>query len=341
MKLSGTDIAFVEKFLQKSVEEIQLIANSGSNRNYYRLFMKDGKTYILTENAFTEENNTFFYLNDVFEQHQILVPELLAVNTEKNFYLQADLGDESLLHILQRQGYTQSVYALYEKSLKQLADLQITTKEKIDYSHCYDFQKFDKKVVENDLFYFKDYFLERLQIPYQKATLIEEIHQLSEAVSNLPDWYFLYRDFQARNIMIRENKPYFIDFQGGMKGFLGYDLVSLLYQAKANLPTDWRQNLKDYYFGIFEKQEGLSRESLEESFRLSLILRFFQLLGAYGLRGLVERKPHFLESILLHLEQVPILLDRNYLDDFPYLKNILQVLTSDEVKEKVKNLISN
>lgn len=339
MKLSNPEIAFVENFLHKKVEEVQLIANSGSSRKYYRLFTEGKKTYILTGNSFTEENASFFYFHDVFEQNGVFVPKLLAVSPQEGFYLQADLGDENLLHVLQREGYTSSVYALYEKSLKQLAHLQISTKDKIDYSRCYDFQKFDQKVVQNDLFYFKDYFLERLQISYRKANLIEEIHQLAEAISTLPDWYFLYRDFQSRNILIQDNEPYFIDFQGGMKGFLGYDLVSLLYQAKANLPEDWRESLKDFYFGIFEKQERLSRESLEESFRLSLILRFFQLLGAYGLRGLVERKPHFLESILLHLEQIPILLDRNYLDDFPYLQFLIQTISEPEIFEKIKKLV--
>lgn len=336
LSISNTSLVFAQNFFNVSQLEVQDLAVSGSNRKNFRLVLPNENHYILTENEFVAENRTFFYLSRMWNHQGIQVPKLLAVNSSETCYLQEDLGNIDLLNVLQKEGYTESVFEIYAKSIMHLAQLQIQLKNHIDYDQCYDFHVFDHKVVQNDMFYFKNFFLDRLDLPYQKAALIEEITTLATCIQNLPADYFLYRDFQARNIMLKDHEPYFIDFQGGMKGFLGYDLVSLLYQAKAQLPQEWKIRLTQIYFDIFLEQEKVPRSVLEQGYKYALIVRFYQLLGAYGLRGLVERKSHFLESIQLHLQNIHLLTDGGYLEEFPYLKQLNNLLTSTEVMEKVK-----
>ena len=336
LAILSTSLDFAHNFLNVSQVEVQDFAVSGSNRKNYRLVLTNGNRFILTENDFVAENRTFFYLSRMWNQQGIQVPKLLAVNSTETCYLQEDLGNIDLLGVLQNEGYTESVFEIYAKSIMHLAQMQIQLKRQIDYTQCYDFQVFDQKVVQNDMFYFKNFFLDRLDLPYKKEALIAEITTLATHIQDLPADYFLYRDFQARNIMLKDRQPYFIDFQGGMKGFLGYDLVSLLYQAKAQLPQEWKTRLTQIYFDIFVEQEKVPRSVLEQGYKYALIVRFYQLLGAYGLRGLVERKTHFLESIQLHLQHMHILTDRGYLEEFPYLKQLNNLLTSPEIMEKVK-----
>ncbi len=324
------------EYFNTNLTRIAPITGSGSNRKYFRVFDINGHSSILTDNSFIEENNTFFYLSDYIASS----PKILAINQDKTLYLQQDLGDEDLLSLLEKKGKTEEMYKLWEESLITLAQLQIELKNKIDYSQCYDFQCFDEKVVLNDLFYFKNYFLDRLNINYSKSKLIQDFESLANEIKLLPKDYFLYRDFQSRNIIIFQDKPYFIDFQGGMQGFIGYDLVSFLYQAKAALPEEWKEELKKSYFSVFMKKEGMSLEILEKGYSMGLIMRYFQILGAYGLRGLVERKPHFKDSLFLHIPRMRLLLDLQLLDSFPELERITRIIIHDDTLLKIKDLLN-
>lgn len=337
--MSEKAIAFVKDHVREDIIKVDLINGSGSNRKYYRLFFQKSTPLILTENSFLEENQSFFYLTSLFDKEKIFVPKLLAIDKNQTFYLQEDLGDISLFDKLQEAGFTDEVFLLYQKSLEALADLQIRLSKQIDYSKLYDFQQFDEKVVYNDLFYFKNFFLDRLDISYQKAVLIENFQQIAKTVSGLPKDFFLYRDFQSRNIMTHNSQIYFIDYQGGMKGFIGYDVVSLLYQAKAQLPNDWKEKLKYAYFQAFLSKNVLKIKELEKGFELGMVLRFFQVFGTYGLRGLVERKAHFLDSILYNLKNLELLLEKDLLKDYPYLEQIAVKLISQKTTQKIKELI--
>lgn len=332
-------IDFVQNSLKKEIENISLITNSGSNRRYFRITASDNKTYILTENEWVEENKSYVYFNHIMSANQINVPKIIAIHTNYKAYIQEDLGDMNLLQFIHNKGFVNETYQLLQKTIQQLAHFQIQSKNNIDYTQCYDFQTFDEKVVQNDMFYFKNYFLDRLDIAYLKKDLIAEINLLAKQIKILPSEYFLYRDFQSRNVMLHDDNPYFIDFQGAMRGFIGYDLVSFLYQAKANIPLDWRMQLKNEYFAVFMEQENREYHILEEGFKWGMVLRFFQLLGAYGLRGLVENKAHFKESILTHIDNMQLLLHYDYLHDFPTLKQVTEQLTSSLVRKRIQILL--
>ncbi len=331
---------FLKQHIREKISQIEPITNSGSNRLYYRVFTNTN-SFILTISSNIEENQSFVYFANVFKNLQIHVPALIAANEDFTAYLQEDIGNEALLDKLIAENYSENSFQLYKNSLSELAYLQIKTKDNIDYNLCYDFKKFDKHIVLNDLFYFKDFFVERLNVPYSKNLLISEFFNLADAVSNFDNSYFLYRDFQARNIFVKQNQPYFIDFQGGMQGFLGYDLVSLIFQAKANLPKTWQKQLKDYYANYFIEKGLISTKQFDVQYNYSLILRFLQLLGAYGLRGLVEKKPHFLESIVHHYKNLEILLNKNLLDNYSETKKIIQFIVSVEGKKHINQLFQN
>jgi len=329
---------FLKNRIREKISHIIPITNSGSNRSYYRIFTATN-SYILTESEFVKENKSFIYFADLFNKSEVNVPIVIAVNEDFTIYLQEDIGDSSLLNVLLNEGFSDYAYKLYQNSLSQLAKLQIHTKGIIDYEKCYDFQAFNNQQVLNDLFYFKDFFVERLNIPYKKSQLIAEFFQISEKIKSFESDFFLYRDFQARNIFIKNDCPYFIDFQGGMRGFLGYDLVSLLFQAKANLSEEWQIQLKNDYANIFIKQDFITAEQFEKQYNMSLILRFLQLLGAYGLRGLVEKKVHFLESIILHFNNLELLVKQNLLISYPEIDRLIKFIISNDGKKTIEQLI--
>ena len=330
--ISQEAIFFIEEAIKSKISKIDAIHNSGSNRQYFRIY-SEKKTYIFTNSLNTQENKSFFYFSKNFYANDFLVPKVLAIHENKEWYLQEDIGNKALLDYVLENNYSDVAFDFYEKSLKELAKLQIFSKNKIDFEKCYDFKIFDEKVVWNDLFYFKNYFLDKLDIAYKKSTLIDEFQLIANKIKSFKMDYFLYRDFQARNIYIYNKKPYFIDFQGGMQGFIGYDLVSLLWQAKANLPNEWKEKLKNYYFDFFINANEMTLLELQKQYDLALVLRFYQLLGAYGLRGLVEKKSHFLESILYHLKNLEYLIKNNLVIEYPELHRITKFFVSDDGRE--------
>jgi len=172
---------------------------------------------------------------------------VLAVSDDHTVYLQEDFGDVSLLQVLESEGYTDHVYQLFQKSLKALAHLQVQGNKQLNYEWCITSKEFGKQAIMADLLYFKYYFLDTLQIPYDKEKLIDDFEVLSIYLARADHRYFMYRDFQSRNILIQDDEVRFIDFQGGMKGAVQYDVASLLWQAKADLSADWKQRLLDEY----------------------------------------------------------------------------------------------
>lgn len=338
--LSAKTEVFLKNTIQESITKILPITNSGSNRQYYRIF-SNSNSFILTVSEFVEESLSFFYFSEIFNKQNIQVPSLIAVSVDKTAYIQEDIGDLALLDFLLKDNYSERSYEFYKKSLSQLANLQISTSQLLDFNNCYDFKKFDKNLVLNDLFYFKDFFVERLNLPYSKNQLILEFFMIADKVSFFDNQYFLFRDFQARNIFIHENKTFFIDYQGGMQGFIGYDLVSLIFQAKANLSAEWQLSLKNHYANFFIEKGFITKEQFENQYIFSKIVRFFQLLGAYGLRGLVEKKQHFLESILHHYKNLEILINNDYLNEYPEMLRLTKFIVSEEGKNHINKLFQN
>ena len=199
----------------KDWEHIEKIPQSGGDRIYFRI--KEGpNSYIATYNLNLKENETFIYFAQHFYSKGLPVPKVLAVSADQKIYLQEDLGSESLLDVLEKEGKTERVYQLFLKSLKALVQLQVKGSEGLDFSKCLTSKTFGKHAVLTDLLYYKYYFLDTLQYPYDKQALINEFELLSDQLSDSHFNYFMFRDFQSRNIIVKNDEVFFIDFQGGM-----------------------------------------------------------------------------------------------------------------------------
>ena len=320
--ISGTAATRVEKLPQ-----------SGSDRIYFRIY-EGSKTYIATYNLNQKETQTFIHFSKHFKAAGLPVPEVLAVNSDDTIYIQEDLGTESLLDQIEKEGHALNVYALFQKSLAQLARIQIKGDEGFDYNWCITAKEFGKQAILSDLLYFKYYFLDTLQYPYDKQALIDEFELLSDQLSDSHFNYFLFRDFQSRNIIVKNDEVFFIDFQGGMKGGMPYDVASLLWQAKAELSEQWKDELLSYYMDQVDGllQEPVDRITFESQYNGYVLIRLLQVMGAYGFRGLFERKAHFLTSIPLGLRNLKSFLEVYTLDkDTPVFAGILKWMVGDDV----------
>src|SRR5215212_2745025 len=251
--VSDVIMQLYEKWKGKPAASVDLLPQSGSDRRYFRLYESDGGSVIATIGANTRENEVFIYFSNHFQQKKLPTPRIFAVNDETTVYLQEDFGDVSLLNKLESLGLCQEVYGLFKQSLQELARLQITADEGLDYNKCLTNTEFGKQAIMADLLYFKYYFLDALRKPYDKQKLIDDFEALSNYLTHTEYKYFMFRDFQSRNIFITEgDRVNFIDFQGGMKGAPQYDVASLIWQARANLPDEWKANLLEDYMNAFE-----------------------------------------------------------------------------------------
>ena len=314
-------------------DRIQKIPQSGGDRIYFRI-NKGTQTIIATYNNNIKENQTFIYFANYFYAKGMPVPQIIAVNEACNTYLQEDVGAVSLLDILEKEGKTERVFSLFQKSLTALAQLQIVGAKGLDYTQCVTSKYFGKHSILTDLLYYKYYFLDTLQYPYDKQALIDEFELLSDqlAVNHFDN--FMFRDFQSRNIMVHQEEVYFIDFQGGMQGGLPYDVASLLWQAKAGLSNEWKEKLLNHYIQELQKllPGSIEASAFKKQYNGFVLLRLLQVMGAYGFRGLFERKAHFLSSIPLGLENLKSFLQTYDLDkDTPVFASILKWMVSDEV----------
>ena len=324
-------------------DEISKIPQSGGDRVYFRI-TQGQQSWIATYNLNLRENETFIEFANHFFAKGLPVPKLLAVSEDKSIYIQSDLGSVSLLEVLEKEGKTEHVFSLFQKSLSALAKLQVQGGTGLDYNYCLTSKEFGKHAILTDLLYYKYYFLDALQYPYDKQALINEFELLSDQLASKDLNHFLFRDFQSRNIIVSKDEVYFIDFQGGMQGGLSYDVASLLWQAKAELSNEWKEKLVDYY--ISEVQKLLPSKMDETKFRKQyngfVLLRLLQVLGAYGFRGLFERKAHFLTSIPLGLNNL-----KNFLavspisNDTPVFAGILNWMVSDEVVQRFTPPVAN
>jgi aminoglycoside/choline kinase family phosphotransferase len=322
------------------VTGFEKIPQSGSDRAYFRIYAGD-QSYIATSGRNIKENDTFIYFSRHFRSAGSPVPQILAVNEERTIYIQEDFGDVSLLNKLDELGLSDEVYILFQSALSHLAYLQINGDHNIDYTRCITSKEFGRQAILSDLLYFKYYFLDTLQIPYDKEKLLEEFDHLSNFLSAANHKYFMFRDFQSRNVMVKEKQVYFIDYQGGMKGALQYDVASLLWQARADLPDEWKTSLLDYYIDCIEKliPGTIDRVAFTGQYNGYVLIRLLQVLGAYGFRGLFERKAHFLTSIPLALKNLKWFTSNKHtgieLNEFDRL---LKIIVADEVVHRFETV---
>ncbi len=320
------------------VSGIEKIPQSGSDRIYFRIFTADS-SYVATYGKNIRENDTFIYFTNHFRSCGCPVPEILAVNDDKTIYIQEDLGNISLLNKLDELGYSNEVYALFQSSLRQLAHLQIKGDRKLDYNRCITSHEFGKQAIMSDLLYFKYYFLDTLQIPYDKEKLLDGFDKLSTFLTDTDHKYFMFRDFQSRNIMIRDGQIYYIDYQGGMKGALQYDVASMLWQARAELPEEWKNSLLEYYIDCAEEKldASIERSRFTSQYNGYVLIRLLQVLGAYGFRGLFERKAHFLTSIPLALNNLKsFLTSKSSGIELPEFDRLLNLIISEDIVRRFK-----
>jgi aminoglycoside/choline kinase family phosphotransferase len=331
--------ALFKKWKGRDPGSIDVLPQSGSERRYFRLH-DETQSYIGAFGLNIRENETFIYFSRHFRERDLSVPEILAVSDDKLCYLQEDLGDISLLNFLESEGYTDRVYDLFRRSLVQLAELQVAGDKGMDYSRCLTNQEFGRQAIMADLLYFKYYFLDALRKPYDKQRLIDDFEALSSYLTHTEYKYFMFRDFQSRNIMIRDNgngEIGFIDYQGGMKGAPQYDVASMLWQARANLPDEWKSRLLNDYMEALEKIVGRSidKSNFRNQYHGYVLLRMLQVLGAYGFRGLFERKAQFLTSIPLALRNLKRFINEQRIGiSVPEFRKVLDICLADEVFEQ-------
>jgi aminoglycoside/choline kinase family phosphotransferase len=290
-----------------------------------------------------EENVAFLEFSRHFRKHGLPVPEIYGADLAHGAYLEQDLGDTSLFELLSKnrkgEEIAPQVVEAYRKAIGTLPRFQVEAGRDLNYKVCYPRGSFDRQSISWDLNYFKYYFLRLAGIPFSEQALEDDFSRLTKFLLSAARDYFLYRDFQSRNIMLRDSQPYFLDYQGGRKGALQYDVASLLYDAKADLPPELRQQLLDHYLDVLQGYVDLKREVFLQHYYAYVYIRIMQALGAYGFRGFYERKVHFLQSVpyalknlrwLLHNITLPIALP-TLMDAFHSMlaSEKLQALASD------------
>ncbi len=321
-----------EDYYQSPCERIEKIPQSGSVRLYFRLHFANHPTIMGVYNEDVAENTAFFVYTRFFEAHQINVPQLLSIHESQQYYLLNDLGDETLYSFLlkHRNGteFTPEITAYYKQVIQQLPLIQLSAKQNLDFSVAYPRAAFDRQSIQWDLNYFKYYFVKLSRITFDEQKLENDFQTLMDELLRCDNNFFLYRDFQSRNIMIHQDKVYFIDYQGGRKGSYFYDIASLLFDGKADIPFDTREELLDFYFSEIQKYITIDKQNFRRQFYSFALIRIMQAMGAYGYRGYFEKKSHFLQSIPFAMTNIRYLLSNNRLpENISYLKNILQQLT--------------
>lgn len=296
---------YIERLYRSSIGEapagITPLGADGSKRRYFRLH-GTGRSVIGTCNDDRRENVAFLALTRHFRRHGLPVPEIYAEDLEQGIYLQQDLGDETLFDRVRAirdedGGFSHRLIGMYRQVLDDLPRFQVVAGSDLDYSVCYPRSRFDEQSIRWDLNYFKYHFLKLVPIDFDEQDLEEDFERFTKFLLGTETSFFLYRDFQSRNIMWHEGGPHYIDYQGGRQGALQYDVASLLQDARAEIPWEVRDELLDYYIEAASAYAPVRRDSFLAHYYGYALVRQMQALGAYGYRGLYEGKSHFLTSI--------------------------------------------
>lgn len=320
--------------------DITELPSSGSNRRYFRLSGKE--SMIGVYGASQEENRAFLYMSAHFRNKGLPVPEVFAVSEDSSFYLQEDLGDTLLFDAIEKGRrscvFDENERLLLHKTITLLPAVQCKGAEGFDFSQSYPQPEFNERSILWDLNYFKYCFLKATGLEFQENILEDDFRKMCEVLLCEPTDTFMYRDFQSRNVMIKEGEPWLIDFQGGRKGPVYYDVASFLWQAKACYPEGLRHELLNDYMDALAQYMPVDREKFLYRLRHFILFRTLQVLGAYGFRGYFEKKPHFIQSVPFAMQNLRELLREEYVE-YPYLCRILKELLqlkqfSDDIKKR-------
>jgi aminoglycoside/choline kinase family phosphotransferase len=300
-----------ERHFGEPAASIAPLKGDASARRLYRL-RTASRTAIGVVGPDDRENRAFLEFSRHFRGCGLPVPEIYAEDLDRGVYLEEDLGDTTLFQFLTANrteaGLSADVLALYRTVVEILPRFQIEAGRTLNYDVCYPRASFDKQSMMWDLSYFKYYFLRLAKIPFNEQALENDFEWFTEFLLLAERRYFLYRDFQSRNIMIRDGEPFFIDYQGGRRGALQYDLASLLFDAKADLPFEVRDELVERYLDAASRLQPIDRQAFRSQYPGFAYIRIMQAMGAYGLRGFYERKQHFLASIPYAIQNLEYLL---------------------------------
>ena len=336
--------SLAQLFLQatgKKVGSQVALTASGSNRRYYRITSMDGSVSLIgVQGTSRDENKAFLEMAKHFKSQGLNVPEVKAVSDDEMAYVQEDLGDTLLFDYIadgrKTGSFCEREKALLRKTMRALAVFQVKGADKFNFSICYPQPDFNLRSIQWDLNYFKYCFLKATGLDYQEDMLENEFERLAYILLQPRMHTFMYRDFQSRNVMVVSKKneetgeeelvPYFIDFQGGRRGPVYYDVASFLWQAKANFHNELRIELIEEYLDELKKYVSVDEEEFYETLKHYVLFRTMQVLGAYGFRGYFEKKPHFLQSIPYAIENLRQLL-KNAAEDYPYLVEVLHKMT--------------
>lgn len=321
-------------------EDITELPSSGSNRRYFRL--AGTPALIGVSGTSPEENNAFIYMASHFRKKGLPVPKVHTWSENRSFYLQEDLGDTLLFHAIEK-GRKSSVFdeqerALLHKTITLLPSIQFAGADGFDFSRCYPQPEFNQRSILWDLNYFKYCFLKATGMEFQEDRLEDDFQKMSDVLLRNSSATFMYRDFQSRNVMVKNGEPWFIDFQGGRKGPFYYDVASFLWQAKAKYPEDLRNELLNDYIQALRKYIPVDESYFFSQLRHFVLFRTLQVLGAYGFRGYFEKKPHFIQSVPFAMDNLRQLLRADY-PEYPYLCSVLRQLTglkqfSDDMQKR-------
>lgn len=302
------------------------VYSHGSDRLIIRIFSDKGKSVIGVYNPNLEENKAFLGFTEYFKAKGLNVPEIFSVSEDSGAYLMEDLGSTTLFKRISddKERFSTENTGFYKQAINNLVKIQIESCSEINFSLCYQFNEFGKENIEFDLNYFKQRFLGNFykrDLDFPK--LDEELNHLKFKLLELPRDYFLYRDFQSRNIMLHKNDLYFIDYQSGRKGALQYDIASLLYDAKADIPQNLREEFLEYYIKEAGKYTAINPGVFKNYFWYFAVIRILQAMGAYGFLGITKGKEKFLESIPYALKNISFILDKKIeKNEFTYLNKI-------------------
>ncbi|MCR5453858.1 MAG: phosphotransferase [Bacteroidales bacterium] len=338
-KINNTDQleALCAKHFGTSPTHIEKLPLSGSSREYFRINIDDNTTVIGTHGYEIRENKAFVSFANSLHKAGLPVPAVLAVSDDYHWYLQTYIKGYTLFDILEKHRLSDGspdnkTVEIYKQVIKQLPKFQVIGAKNIDFSKCYPRERFDRQSIMWDLNYFKYYFLKTTHTVFDEQLLENDFEALCDYLCSAPSDYFMYRDFQSRNIIITPNgDPYFVDFQGGRYGALQYDIASLLYDGKAAIPPEIRIELLDCYIAELKKYIDIDEKKFREMFGAFAYVRIMQACGSYGYRGFLENKPHFLNSIPPAMRNLAYLLDNHPLPiKLPYLEKYLRSISQND-----------
>lgn len=317
-------------------EAILDLRADGSNRSLFRLIGPDGSTTVGVWGPDHEENRAFISFSRSFAQVGLPVPQIHAVDEDDGIYIEEDLGDTTLFSALvaARLGdeFPEDILAIYRKVTELLARVQVEGGKAIDYSVAYPCTEFDRRSMMWDLNYFKYHFLKLAKVPFNEARLENDFARFCDFLLRADRTNFLYRDFQSRNIMLRDGAPWLIDYQGGRRGALQYDIASLLYDAKADIPDAVRDILLEHYLDALAGHISLNRDEFRELYPGFVLIRIMQAMGAYGYRGFYEGKAHFLASVPYAVANIERLLELGLPVEMPELRGALEHIASSDLR---------